>query len=256
VLDQEFDGADDVIAEVPNFDVDPQEIVQLEKDQRDQNDKLRSWFRNFSHLRELRQFNCLGPIWTEYQIYPHSVTLSHVLEAIIKNCLAKLVVKPSQHLSIGDRRPILHAFETMKVYLTRFLVLYRVKHLIPYPQTVLPTELIHQFIGPGLINRSHTCYINAFVQMLFHILPIRYLILALPDYDPVASKIRSIFVCMSRHQLTTTVSLTLTSQDNGNPTYECGEFAIRCLDAIRNACSDELRYTIENLLCFKLKNQI
>jgi hypothetical protein len=47
--DADFDGAGDVIPEVPTFDVEPQEIVQLEKDQRKQNDKLCSWFMNYNN---------------------------------------------------------------------------------------------------------------------------------------------------------------------------------------------------------------
>jgi hypothetical protein len=67
-------------------------------------------------------------------------------------------------------------FET-RILLSRFLVIYRVyrHYRILRP---LQSQMIDEVIGPGLINPRNTSYVNAFVQLFFHILPLRLMIVA------------------------------------------------------------------------------
>jgi hypothetical protein len=61
--------------------------------------------------------------------------------------------------------------------------------------------MIDEVIRPGLINPRDTCYANAFMQLLFHILFLRLLIVALPNQDPIISALHLMVVTVSQDGL-------------------------------------------------------
>jgi hypothetical protein len=62
--------------------------------------------------------------------------------------------------------------------------------------------MIQEVIRPGLANPFCAHYINAFAQTLFHILPLRLMIIARPSFEPTLSDFRAVFADMSQHYLT------------------------------------------------------
>jgi hypothetical protein len=91
---------------------------------------------------------------------------------------------------------MLSLFET-HILLSQFLVLHRVYRHIQIRESIVQAQLIQDVIGPHLIDPSHACYINTFVQFLFHILPLRLLMLAWFDRDPMITKMPGLSATMS-----------------------------------------------------------
>jgi hypothetical protein len=71
--------------------------------------------------------------------------------------------------------------------------------------------MIDNVIGPGLINPKNTRYVRAFVPLLYHILPLKLLIVAWPNRDPIIFALRLMFVAMSQNWLI----------DTGSPSTVC-----------------------------------
>jgi hypothetical protein len=71
----------------------------------------------------------------------------------------------------------------------------------------LQSQLIQQVVEPGLINQSDASYVDAFAQMLFHILLLRFLILAWPNDDPRVFELHVPFIDIFLDELTIAVSL-------------------------------------------------
>jgi hypothetical protein len=116
--------------------------------------------------------------------------------------------------------------------------------------------MIYHFIGPGLDNPSRICYINAFVQVLFHIPPLRYLILAWLNRHPTVEKLYNLFVTMSNHQLANAISLSTIDDPDIPPPQDSAEIALYILRALHDSSSGKLESTIENLICFQMVTEI
>jgi hypothetical protein len=108
-----------------------------------------------------------------------------------------------------------------------------------------------EVIGPGLINPRNTYYVNAFVQLLFHILPLRLMIVAWPNRDPIISALRLMFVAMSQNRPTDAVSLSTVYEPDVLDGKDCFKLALQILRALHDASSWMLRDTIEQLFCFR-----
>jgi hypothetical protein len=63
------------------------------------------------------------------------------------------------------------------------------------------SQRIDEVVGPSLINPSYTCSINAFIEILLHMLPPRLMIFACPNRDPTVYRVRLLSVAMFQHQL-------------------------------------------------------
>jgi hypothetical protein len=72
--------------------------------------------------------------------------------------------------------------------------------------------MIDEVIGPRLINPSDASYVNAFMQLLFYILPRRLLIVAWPNQELIISALHLMFVAMSQDRLIDAVSLSTVSE--------------------------------------------
>jgi hypothetical protein len=111
--------------------------------------------------------------------------------------------------------------------------------------------MIREVIAPGLFNRSHTCYISAFVQVLFHIIPLKLMILTWPNADQTVSKTRLLFARLSQRHVTDAVSLSTICEPDLHDTKDCSELALRILGALRDSSSGTLRSAIEHFVCFE-----
>jgi hypothetical protein len=65
------------------------------------------------------------------------------------------------------------------------------------PELISIFQMIQEVTGLGLTNPSHLCYISTFAQPLFHILPLRLIILGWPNCDPQVSQHCILFADMS-----------------------------------------------------------
>jgi hypothetical protein len=69
--------------------------------------------------------------------------------------------------------------------------------------------MIDEVIRPSLVNPRDAGYVNAFTQLLFHILPLKLLIVAWPNRDLIISALHLMFVVMSQDRLIDAVSCRL-----------------------------------------------
>jgi hypothetical protein len=111
--------------------------------------------------------------------------------------------------------------------------------------------MIDEVVGLGLINPRNACYVDAFVQLLFHIRPLKVMVVAWPNHDPIISALRLIFVAMSQDRLIDVVSLSIVCEPDVLDVKDCFELALQILGALRDASSGMLRDTIEQLFCFR-----
>jgi hypothetical protein len=111
--------------------------------------------------------------------------------------------------------------------------------------------MIDKVIGPGFINSRNTCYVNALVQILFHILPLRLMIVAWRSRDLIISALRLMFVAMSQNGSIDAVSLSTVCEPDVFDGKDCVELALQILGAQRDASSRMLRDTTKQLFCFR-----
>jgi hypothetical protein len=111
--------------------------------------------------------------------------------------------------------------------------------------------MIDEVIGPGLINPRNTWYVNAFVQLFFHILPLRLMIVVWPNRDPIISALRLMFVAMSQNRPIDAVSLSAICEPDVRDGKNCSEVALQILKVLCDVSSGMLRDTFEQLFCFR-----
>jgi ubiquitin C-terminal hydrolase len=80
--------------------------------------------------------------------------------------------------AFGCENIFTQSVEESPISVARFPLLDRVHSQMQLHDPFSQFDVIHQVIGRGLRNPGHACYINAFLQVLFHILRLRLLILA------------------------------------------------------------------------------
>jgi hypothetical protein len=109
--------------------------------------------------------------------------------------------------------------------------------------------MIDEVIKPGLVDTRDTCYVNAFMQLFFHILPLRLLIVAWPSRNLIISALYLMFVAMSQDRLIDDVSLSTVSEPDVFDNKDCFKLGLQIRGALRDASSGTLRDTIQQLLC-------
>jgi hypothetical protein len=87
--------------------------------------------------------------------------------------------------------------------------------------------MIDAVIRPGLINPRDTCYVNAFMQLLFHILLLRLFVVAWPNRDHIISGLPLMFVAMSQDRLIDAVSLSTVCEPDVFDGKGCFELGLR-----------------------------
>jgi hypothetical protein len=118
------------------------------------------------------------------------------------------------------------SLEESRLLLARFIVLYRMHSQKQLHGPFSQFDMIHQVIGPGLRNLGHACYITAFLPVLFHMPPLRLLILAWPNSDPIVGKLRGVFAHMGKRELTNAISLEEICEPHFLDAKDCFELAL------------------------------
>jgi hypothetical protein len=111
------------------------------------------------------------------------------------------------------------------------------------------SHVIDEIIRPGLINPRDASYVDAFMQLLFHILPLRLLIVAWPNRDLIISALHLMFVAMYQDRLTDVVSLSTVCEPDAFDGKDCFELGLQILGALHDVSSGTLRDTIQQLFC-------
>jgi hypothetical protein len=87
------------------------------------------------------------------------------------------------------------------------------------------------------------------MQLFFHILPLRLLIIAWPDRDRILSALHLMFVTMSQDRLIDAVSLSTVCELDSFDGKGCFELGLQILGALHDISSGTLRDTIQQLFC-------
>jgi hypothetical protein len=109
--------------------------------------------------------------------------------------------------------------------------------------------MIDEVIRPGPINPRDSCYVNAFIQLLFHIWPLRLLIVAWFNKDLIISILHLMFVALSQDRLIDAVSLSTGCEPDEFDGKDCFELGLQIFEALRDTSSGRLRDTIQQLFC-------
>jgi hypothetical protein len=89
------------------------------------------------------------------------------------------------------------------------------------------------------------------MQLLFHILPLRLLIVAWPNRDLIISALGLMVVAMSQDRVIDAVSLSTVCKSDVFDGKDYFEPSLQILGALSNASSGTLRDTIQQLFCFR-----
>jgi hypothetical protein len=109
--------------------------------------------------------------------------------------------------------------------------------------------MIDEVMGPGLINPRDANYVNAFMQLLVHILPLRLLIVAWPNRDLIIFTLHLMFVAMSQGRLIDAAALSTVYGPDVFDGKDCFELGLQILGAPSDVSSGTLRDTIQQLFC-------
>jgi hypothetical protein len=109
--------------------------------------------------------------------------------------------------------------------------------------------MIDEVISPGLINPKDTYYVDDFMQSLFHIVPLRLLIVAWPNQDQIISALHLVFVAMSQDRFIDAVSLSTVCEPEIFDRKDCFELGLQTFGALRDASLGTIRDTIQQLFC-------
>jgi hypothetical protein len=111
--------------------------------------------------------------------------------------------------------------------------------------------MIDEVVRPGLLNPRDTCYVNAFMQILFQCLPRKVLIVAWPNRDRIISALHLMFVAMSHNRFIDAVSLSAVCEPDAFDGKDCFDLGLHILGALRGASLGTFRDTIQQLFCFR-----
>jgi hypothetical protein len=108
---------------------------------------------------------------------------------------------------------------------------------------------IDEVTRPGLINPRDTSCANAFLQLPFHILPLRLLIVAWLNRDLILSALHLMFIAISRDRLIDAVSLSPVCEPNVFDGKNCFGLGLQILGSLPGGSSGTLRNTLQQLFC-------
>jgi hypothetical protein len=193
------------------------------------------------HDPQVLRLNCLGDALPDFIPFTDPVPMATVLHWAFETCYENFLLTSELKSPFHSKRIFMYSLTETRILLTRFLVLYRACQEIPIPLSIRQDQMIREVIAPGLFNPSHTCYINASVQVLFHIIPLKLMILAWPNADQTVSKVRLLFDGMSQQLVTNAISLSTICEPDLHDAKDCSELALKTLGALRDSSSGTLR---------------
>jgi hypothetical protein len=161
------------------------------------------------------------------------IIFATVLHRIIQTCCAKFLLTTNAQSGIRGKRIFMDSFFESLILPLRFLALDRAFRQNKFPESRFQAQMIDGLIGSGLINPRCTSYIDAFVQVLSHIGPLRLMIIAWPSPDPIVSKFRRLFVAMSQGRITDIVSLSTVCGPHVHGSKDRAELTLQILGALR-----------------------
>jgi hypothetical protein len=129
------------------------------------------------------RLNSLGDVLPDFIPYTDPVPMATVLDRVFEPFCEEFILTSGLKLPFRSRRIFMHSLVETRIPLARFLVLYGAYRHITIPQSIPQEQMIREVIAPALFNRSHTCYISVFVQVLFSMIPLKLMILAWPNFD-------------------------------------------------------------------------
>jgi hypothetical protein len=110
----------------------------------------------------------------------------------------------------------------------------------------------NSLVSVGLLNRDGSCYVNAFLQVLFHVSPLRSLILRLGRDDPLLRRLRSIFSEMARGNLICPADIGMIVEPDRQGDKDCCEFGSNLLNAVLARVDDATLMSLQDLICFQI----
>jgi hypothetical protein len=120
--------------------------------------------------------NCLGDALLGIIPFTDPVPMATVLHRALETRCENFFLTSRLKSPFRSKRIFMRSLFENRILLAQFLVLYRAYRQITIPQD----QMIREVIAYDLFNSSHTCCISAFVQVLFHMIPLKLMILAWP----------------------------------------------------------------------------
>jgi hypothetical protein len=122
---------------------------------------------------------------------------------------------------------------------------YRQCHVRQSPQS----HMINEVIRYGLVNLGDAYYVHALMRLLFHIIPLRLLIVTWSNRDRIISTLHLMFVAMSQDRLIDAVSLSTVCEPDLFDGKDFFKLGLQILGAFCDASSVTLRDIIQQLFC-------
>jgi hypothetical protein len=185
-----------------------------------------------------------------------TVDLQVLIRSGVKCCLkwlceAQVASCPSMVLS--------HACDRAAVLCARMLVAWRCRR----EQVQMAAKIagdsavqVQTIIGTGLLNTANNCYLNAVIQVLFHLLPVRNLIMSWPGENSVAAQLRLVFMNLSRARLICPAFMSGVCEPGEDRAKDCSEFALNLLSIIRLELDGPFKGNLERLVYFEIVRRI
>jgi hypothetical protein len=241
--DDDFDAPEDQICCVPSLDHDTTKAFNPDPAEIPLNIEIMS---RILEDQQVLRFDCLGNFFPQIAISGLSVPVATLLRWVLSTCRAKFVLVPDKRLPFRMKRPFVNSLFETRVLLSQFLVTYRVYWQYHIRQSS-QSHMINEVIRPGLVNPRDARYVHAFMQLLFHILRLRLLIVAWPNRDPIISALHLMFVAMSQDRLIDAVPLSTVCEPDVFDGKDCFNMGLQILGAFHNASSGTLRAIIQRL---------
>jgi hypothetical protein len=111
--------------------------------------------------------------------------------------------------------------------------------------------MIDEVIKPDPVNPRDTCYVNTFMQLLSHILPLRLLIVTWPNRDLIISSLHLLFLAMSQDRLIDAASLSTVCEPDVFDGKDCFGLGLHIWGELPAGSSGMLRDTIQQLFRFR-----
>jgi hypothetical protein len=89
--------------------------------------------------------------------------------------------------------------------------------------------MIDEVIRPGFVNPRDVCYGNVLMQLLFHLLPQKLLIVAWPNRDLIISALHLMFVALAQDRPIDAVSLSTVCEPGVFDGKDCSELGLQIL---------------------------
>jgi hypothetical protein len=187
-----------------------------------------------------------------FDVYGASIVGSKVLlRAAMNACMANFSNVMLARFPLHD---LMRACHVDRILLTRLLLLWKSKRDI---RSVPPERLSDEdqlIIGGGLLNTANDCYIDAFLQIVFHILPFRLLIMRWNTSERIVLQLQSVFRGLTRKDLISAGFLRDVLEPERASPKDCSEFGRNLLNALFLIASPQLVEQLNASIRFQIRH--